>query len=598
MARAVLVDRFLERAKRQAKVPAYYIKSGGEWVPSTWQHLGEQARSFAKGLLSLGLAEGERVAILGYNRPEWTVACIGAQMAGGVSAGIYTTCSPEEVAHVISHSESPIVVVENIERLEKQILPKLDELDKLKHIIVMEAKPGFHHEKVQFFDDILAQGRNYDEQILQARIAAIREDQIATLIYTSGTTGPAKAVMLSHKNVDWTAQTAVRLLNVGEDDTFISYLPLAHIAEQMFSVYAPIASGMTLYFASSMESVPEHLKEVQPTLFFGVPRVYEKFFDKVNEKLSKVSGPKAWLFSWATSVARKVWEKKHASVTVPAYLGAQYALARKLVFKKLKPQLGFSKARVCVTGAAPISADILSFFLGLDIPIYEVYGQSEDCGPTSFNFPGSAKIGSAGRPFPGVQVRIADDGEIMVKGPNVFLGYFKDDAATKECFTDGWLHSGDIGTLDKAGFLDITERKKDLLITAGGKNIAPQNLEQMLKQIPLIAQAVVIGDRRKYLSALLTPNTEGISNYAVKMGIANVGMDELIKGERIRRAIDAEIEKINHKLAPVEQIKKFKLLPKDFTIESGELTPTMKIKRKVVNSLYADEINSLYCVDR
>lgn len=594
MSRDIAIDRLLGRGRAQRGEPAYYNKVNGTWQPTTWQQYIEKVQFFARGLVELGFSEGDSLSILSFNRPEWLIACLGAQMAGGISAGIYTTNAPEEVEYIVNHADSTFFIVENKQRWDEQVLPVLSSFSKIKKFVFLENADEVIDDRVISFEDVGALGSRQNPKRLDERTKKIDPDKVSTLIYTSGTTGPPKAVMLSHRSLAWTVRTAVDLMNIGNGDVMLSYLPLAHIAEQMFSVYCPLASGITLYFAESVEKMPENMKEVQPTVFFGVPRVYEKMYEKVKEKTDAASGVKGAMLSWARKVAFEYWKEKNSGRTSARLLQFQYQLARSLVFDKMKPLLGMGRARVCVTGAAPISNDILEFFQSLDIPLYEVYGQSEDSGPTSLNIPGAAKLGSVGRPIPGVKVKIADDGEILVSGPNVFLGYYKDQEATDEVLKNGWLYSGDVGVIDRQGYLKITDRKKDLLITAGGKNIAPQNLEGMLKQIPFVSLAVVIGDGRKFLSALLTPNADYLGQFASKLGISNSDLSALVTNSSILQKIQEDIDLLNKKLAPVEQIKKFAFLPVDFGIASGELTPTMKIKRKAINARYHDTIEAFY----
>lgn len=594
MSRDIAIDRVLSRAASTPNHIAYYEKYNNAYQPTTWKVYAEQIEQFAAGLIALGLKERQTVAILGYNCPQWVIACLATQMADGISVGVYTASSPNEIHYVVEHSEAEILVVENADRFEKQIRPHLSEYTNLKHIVVMQSKSLIDDKRAISFEAVQGKAKATALNQLKKRIKAVDPKSVATLIYTSGTTGHPKGVMLSHESIAWTVKTATSIIYVNSSDSMLSYLPLAHIAEQVFSVYLPVFAGVGIYFAESMEKVPENLKEAQPTLLFGVPRVYEKFYDKVKQRLDEASGLKATMLGFARKVATQVWTHRHQGESLPLLLTLQYALAKRLVFSKLKPLLGLGQARICVSGAAPIAKEIIEFFLTLDIPIYEVYGQSEDCGPTTINIPGSTKLGTVGRPLPGMQVKIAEDGEILVKGPNVFMGYFKDEKATRETLVDGWLYSGDVGEFDKNGYLKITDRKKDLLITAGGKNVAPQNLEGMLKQIPLVSLAVVVGDRRKYLSALLTPNADNIVHFAKQEGFEGKPVSELVKEDKVLKAIQAEIEKINRQLAPVEQIKRFELLENDFTVESGELTPTMKIKRKVINARYGEKIESFY----
>jgi long-chain acyl-CoA synthetase len=357
-------------------------------------------------------------------------------------------------------------------------------------------------------------------------------------------------------------------------------LPLSHIAEQTFTLHAAATAGYCVYYAESVDKLADNLKEVQPTIFFGVPRVWEKFHAGVSGKLSQAKGAKKQLVKWARGVATRVNQLKNDGDEPGPLLAAQYRLANKLIFSKLKPALGLGRARFCVTGAAPIAREVLDFFASLDIVIREVYGQSEDTGPTSLNLPGKTRFGTVGPIIPGVEVRIEPDGEILVKGPNVFMGYYKEPAATGETLTeDGWLRSGDLGELDPDGFLRITGRKKEIIITAGGKNITPKNIESALKNHELVSEAVVIGDRRKFLSVLLTLDEEAAQRF---------------EQAEIRGAIERAIDQVNRDLARVETIKKFTILPKQFSIDGGELTPTLKVKRKVVAEKYAKEIDAMY----
>jgi long-chain acyl-CoA synthetase len=371
----------------------------------------------------------------------------------------------------------------------------------------------------------------------------------------------------------------------------LSYLPLSHIAEQMFSIHGPVTMGGSLYFAESIEKVPENIKEVQPTLFFGVPRIWEKFYAGVSGKLKQATGAKKALVEWAMDVARDVNTLKLRGQEPSGVQALQYKLALKLVFQKLKTAIGMSRARVCVSGAAPIAQDVLEFFLGLDLIVSEVYGQSEDTGPTSFNLPGNMRLGSVGTKLPGVDVKIGEDGEIIVKGPNVFLGYYKEPDATAETLQDGWLHSGDLGKFDSDGFLWITGRKKEIIITAGGKNISPKNIEESLKNTAPIIDAVVIGDRRKFLSALIVIDAVVADGIA---GTSGTDIAALRENAAVIAAVQKGVEEANKTLARVETIKKFHITHRAFTIEDGELTPTLKIKRRVVYKNFATEIDKMY----
>jgi long-chain acyl-CoA synthetase len=572
-------QRVLGQARTRPNKPAYNAKIGGQWRATTWRQFADEIRSAARAMITLGLPRGGKVCILGFNRPEWVIFNHAAMMAGGVAAGIYTTCSPDEVHYIVHHAEASIVLVED-EHQWKKIDAKRASLPLLKHVVLMKGAPEIKDPLVLSWEAFNAKAAATPDKTLDERVDKIQQDELATLIYTSGTTGPPKGVMLSHRNLAWTAQTLIDLQGAEEGDVGLSYLPLSHIAEQMCTVHVPATAGAAVYFAESIEKVPDNLKEVQPTIFFGVPRIWEKFHAGVAAKLEQASGAKKYLVAWTRLVATEVNARRARGEALPPLLEAQYRIVKKLVLDKLKPALGLGRARFCVSGAAPIARDVLEFFASLDIMVHEVYGQSEDCGPTTLNIPGRTKLGSVGPSIPGVQVKIADDGEILVKGPNVFLGYFKEPEATQEALTaDGWLRSGDLGELDRQGFLSITGRKKEIIITAGGKNIAPKNIEAAIKQSNLVSEAVVIGDRRKFLSVLIT-------------------LDDAIAGKLGKSTVHGELQKIiddvNRSLARVEQIKKFTVLSRQFSIETGELTPTLKIKRKIVNQNFAKEIEAMY----
>ena len=572
--------RVLRQAAEQPSTIAYQAKVDGRWQPTTWRTYVEQIRTAARALIALGVPAGGRISILGFNRPEWVILDHAAMMAGGAPAGIYTTCSPEEVAYIIHHSESSVVLVESSAQLAK-IKAQRANLPLLKWIVMMNGPDaaGATGRDVLTWGDFLAKAENLPEAELDQRIDKIEQDALATLIYTSGTTGPPKAVMLSHGNLAWTANLLCDIAGWPTGGVSLSYLPLSHIAEQMATVHVPATSGSTVYFAESIEKLADNLTEARPTAFFGVPRIWEKFHAGLAAKLGEATGVKKQLASWARSVCSRVNAHRDRGEPIPKVLELQYRLAVKLVISKVKIALGFDRAIQLYSGAAPIAPDVLEFLASFDIQIKEIYGQSEDCGPTSCNLPGKTKIGTVGPALPGIEVKIASDGEILVRGPHVFLGYLKEPEATAEALVDGWLCTGDLGAFDNEGFLSITGRKKEIIITAGGKNIAPKNIEALIKGSPLVSEAVVIGDRRKYLTALIT-----LDEAATKS----------ISPDEIRTQIQRTIDAANETLARVEQIKKFVILPDQFGIASGELTPTLKIKRKVVAQKFALQIEQMY----
>jgi long-chain acyl-CoA synthetase len=577
-------NRLLNRAKNTPNAPAYYVRDGGAWKPTNWGTYSDQVTQAGRALIALGFEPGQTSCILGFNRPEWAIMDLATMGVGGAPAGIYTTCSPVEVRYITAHAEAPIILVENVEQW-KKVEAERANMPKLKHVVTMKGTPAIDDDMVLTWEEFMAKGDEVPKQAYLDRIDALDPNDLATLIYTSGTTGPPKGVMLSGHNLAWTSNVAIQVTTVNANDSMLSYLPLSHIAEQMFTLHIPITTGARVYFAESIEAVPDNLKEVQPTIFFGVPRIWEKFHAGISAKLKEATGVKANLVKWAMKVGLEANRTPHAPK------GLQYRVADKLIFSKLKPAIGMANARVCVSGAAPIAAEVLEFFASLDIVVLEVYGQSEDTGPTSFNTPTRYRFGSVGPAVPGVEVKIAEDDEILVKGDNVFMGYYKDPEATASALTDGWLHSGDLGSFDNDGFLSITGRKKDIIITAGGKNITPKNLEAAIKNHELVNEAVVIGDRRKYLSALVTIDPEVGEAWAAANG---EDVNALHESTKLKASIQAHIEEMNTHFARVEQIKKFTILKRNFSVEDGELTPTLKVKRAKVNDHFADEIEAMY----
>jgi long-chain acyl-CoA synthetase len=589
MAADTIPHRLFQQAKTRPDAPAYFHKAGGAYRPTSYREYAAEVRRAARALIALGMPKGGTTAILGFNRPEWLIVDVATMCAGGAPAGIYTTCSPAEVRYIVHHSEAKVVLVENQHQWEK-VEKELGNLPLLGHVVLMKGAPRIAHPKVLSWEEFLEKGDSVDDQRLQERLDALEPGGLATFIYTSGTTGPPKGVMLSHLNLTWTADVSRDLCAAGPHDTSLSYLPLSHIAEQMFTVHGPITNGAAVYFAESIEKVPENLKEVQPTLFFGVPRIWEKFHAGIAQKLSEAPPARKKIAALAMKIGHLYHEEHNEGQPVPRWLEYAHKLANKVVYSKLKQAIGLGRARVMVSGAAPIAKEVLEFFLGLDIVVREVYGQSEDTGPTSFNADGKTRIGSVGPKLPGIEVKIAEDGEILVKGPHVFLGYYKEPEATAETLIDGWLHSGDLGRFDADGYLWITGRKKEIIITAGGKNIAPKNIEAALKNHVLVSEAVVIGDRRKYLTALVTLDMEAAARFAKDKGLSG---DLHALGE-IRAAIQAAVDDVNKELARVETVKKFHVLPRPFSIETGELTPTLKVKRKIVYQRFEAEIEAMY----
>lgn len=585
-----IIERFLQHRRIRPAAPAYYEKTGSAWVPTYWEEYTTQVRAAARSLIALGIEPGNVVCMLGFNRPEWAIGQLAAMMAGAVGAGIYTTNSPSEVKYILAHSEAPAVILENESQWAK-VKEVRDQLPHLRWAIMMRGTK-IDDPMAMTWETFMQRGTTIDEADLDARIAAIEMEQLASLIYTSGTTGPPKAVMLSHHNLASTARNGQALFQLTPNEVLLSYLPLSHIAEQMFTIHTGATVGYSVYFAESLTQLPDNLREVQPTVFFGVPGVWERFRNRVGERLNESEGTKRKIADWAQTIGRRVADLRNQGQEPGGKLAVQYRLADKLVFSKVKPLLGFSRTRVAVSGAAAINKEILEFFSGLDVTIYEVYGQSEGCGPTTFNRPGATRFGTTGQAWPGSEVKLAPDGEVIMRGPNVFMGYYKDAAATRDTLIDGWLHSGDLGRFDEEGYLSIVGRKKDIIITSGGKNIAPRNIEAALKNIELIGDAVLVGEGRKYLSALLTLEPEAAGRFAAANQIEGA---ELHTHPKVIAAIQAEIDEVvNPQFARVEQVRKFTLLSRPFSVEGGEMTPTLKLKRKVIYDMHLDAIEDMY----
>jgi len=551
---------------------ALKIKIDGTWQDTTWRQYYDRVKTTARAFMTLGLEKGKAISILGDNCPQWFISDLAGIFAGAVPGGIYATNSPEQCQYISAHSEANIAVVENANQLAKfkQIR---DQLPDLKAIVLMNGSlmnGSDDDDQVYAWDELPRLAEQTPEEELNARIEAQKPDDCCTLIYTSGTTGDPKGVMISHDNIVWTVQQLVKTIGLSHTDHVISYLPLSHIAEQVVSQHGPVMTGCTVWFAESLDLLGDNLREVRPTIFVGVPRVWEKIQAKMMAAGAQNPPLKKKIAAWA----RKKGLEGAYALQEGRPMPFLHGLAGKLVFSKVREKLGFDRCNLFISTAAPISLDTLEFFHSLDVPITEVYGMSECTGPGTVSMPQPHKFRTkwAGPVLLDAEMDIADDGEVLMRGRHVFKGYFKNETATAETIdSDGWLHSGDVGQIDDKGFLQITDRKKELLITSGGENIAPQVLEGQLKAIPVISQVVVIGDQRKYVTALFALDPEA--------------------------HFQSQLDGVNATLARVQTIKKFVILPEELSIEGGELTPTMKLKRRIVNEKYAAEIESMYTDD-
>lgn len=589
---------FLSTVQARGREVALRRKDLGLWKDINWLEYLEKVRGVSYGLMSLGFEPGQNAAIIGENSPEWVFADMGIMSAGGVTVGIYATNAAAQCEYVVTDSESVFYFAENEEQLDK-VLSFRERTPHLKKIIVwdMDGLHNFSDPQVISFDELLELGKAYEKDhpdLFQERVDGRGEDDLAVLIYTSGTTGPPKGAMLSHRNLLWVSEAMVTVNPVGIRDEFLSFLPLCHIFEQLFTVLANLKEGAIVNFIENTDTITENMVEVSPTVGYAVPRIWEKYHSAIMIRMSDATWFKRMVFGLALSVGKKHARLKLSSQPQPAWLAAGYALAHFLVFRKLKKRLGFDRMRIAFSGAAPISPDVLVFYHAIGVALREGYGQTEGAGVTCAAHGDNIKLGAVGQPLPGCEVKISEDGEIMVKSPGVFKGYYNNPAATASTIVDGWMHSGDIGCLDEDGFLKITDRKKDLIITAGGKNIAPQFIENQLKFSPYINDAVVIGDRRKFLSALIVIDEDNVVKFAQDNKVQFTTYETLTQAEEIVQLIDSEIKNVNQGLSRVEQVKKFRLLPKKLYEEDGEVTPTMKVKRKFINEAFDDLIESMY----
>lgn len=575
-------------ARAHADRPAMKRKRGEVWETITWAEYRKGVLQAARGLAALGVAPGAGVAIMGFNCPEWYITNAAAMAAGGLPAGVYTTNTPDQCHYIADHAEAVVAVVENQDYLDR-FLAIRDRLPRLQAIVQMHGTP--RGEGVLSWSQFLEKGNEVEERTIDERMAAAGPEDVCTLIYTSGTTGDPKAVMLTHRNIAWIAEKIVELLKVRSEDRLISYLPLSHIAEQVASVYLSMATGACVYFAESVEKLGDNLREVRPHVFLGVPRVWEKIQAGIQAAGAKNPPLRKKIAAWARKVGLAGGYADQRGESRPW----TYGLAQKIVFSKVRARLGMDETRLAVASAAPLALETQEFFMSLSIPILDIWGMSELTGPGTISLPDAYRTGRSGRPIPGSEMKIGDDGELLVRGPHVFKGYFKNEEATRETIDpDGWLHSGDVAEIDADGYIRITDRKKELIITAGGKNIAPQFLEGKLKQIPAVSQAVAIGDRRPYVVALLAVDPNTVAAEAEKAGISATTAEEAAASDAFRAYVMAQVEEINKGLARYESIKKIALLPREMTTDSGELTPTMKLKRRVIHANHKDTIEGLY----
>jgi long-chain acyl-CoA synthetase len=577
----------------RASLAAYHLKRGGRWDPVTWRAFEEKMTHFALGLMALGMEHRDPVTILGSTREEWDMADKATLSAGGVSVGCYHSNTPPQIQHVVNHSESRFLIVENKEQWEK-VLEIRRELPLVRRYIIMDPS-GTEGQGLLAFQDVIELGRQEREGLeeeYRRRFSSVTSEDTAIIFYTSGTTGPPKGAMLSHGNILEACRSMRDLEVFSAQDVTVIWLPMPHIYGRIAQI-AGTYIGTKGYYAESLDKIVENLKEIRPTIFYSVPRIFEKVYSRILGEVEAASPVKKKIFQWALQVGLARSRLLQEGKDLPVSLQVQYRLADALVFRKFRDIFG-GRIQIIVSGGAPISREILEFFHAAKILPLEMYGITEALMCT-MNLTNRYRFGSIGVAAPGVRIRIAEDGEILAKSGMVFKGYLKDEEGTREAFTeDGWYATGDVGKIDPDGFVWITDRKKDILITAGGKNVAPQNIENLLKTSPYVSQVMVYGDRKPYLSALVTLDPEETGKWASSNGIEAADSGELAEHPRVIELIESVVLEKNKDLARYEQVKAFKIIPEEFSEETGTLTATMKVRRREVIKRYGDLLESMY----
>jgi long-chain acyl-CoA synthetase len=591
-------EMFAASVEKHSNNNALCRKVSGVWKPVTYAELGEKASIASKGLYSLGLRSKDRIAFMIGNSPEWTFTDLGAQSIGAANVSLYGTLAPDQAAHILKDSGSRMALVSGEEQVEK-LKKIIDELPALETVITMEEGVGpFGSKNVVTFADMMAKGAeagdSIEREVTDAR-NKVGEDDLASIIYTSGTTGLPKGVMLTNKNFMSNLDGLSKVLDIFDSDSHLSFLPLSHVFERTCGYYVFLASGGTINYAESMEKIADNIKEVHPTVVISVPRLFEKMIAKIKEKVSYAPAARQKLFYWALDVGERSTNKNNPDRNSIA-LKIQYAIAKALVYKKLHQAFG-GKIRFFVSGGAALSVEVSNFFRSVGINVVEGYGLTETSPIITVNPVDDIRGGTVGKVLPNVEVKFEGDGELLVRGPSISKGYFNNEEATKESFdNDGWFHTGDIAELDGDGYLRITDRKKDLIVMSNGKNVAPLTLESKLVGDEFIAQAVVIGNNRNYITAVIVADFDRLKRAADELGITRIpdSNRELVEHDLTKAFYQERIDQIMKDFARFEQIKKFVLLPEEFSEAGGELTPTLKIKRKIVSKKYEGLIEGMY----
>ena len=589
---------FWQGVQRRSGKVIFRQKDFGIWKEVTWDELGRAAREIGLGLAALGYEPGEVVSILANTRKEWVFADLGALGAAGVVNGIYPTDAAAQVEYLMSDSGSVYVFVEDDEQLDK-VLEVRERLPGLRKIIVfdMEGLDELSDPQVLSLDGLRALGREHDAAHpgeWERRIGLRKPEDLAILVYTSGTTGKPKGAMISHASIVITCDAYQRVIPQDETDERMAFLPLCHIVERIGGEYHPLYTGSVVNFVENPDTVPENVREIAPTVLVGVPRVWEKFYSGVLIALNQAGALQQWAYKVAIGIGYRRAKLLEEQQPVPAGLAVAFWLARVLVLNNVRRLIGIHRARFLVTGAAPISPDLLRWYMALGVDMIEAWGQTETAGGATFNPLGRVRLGSIGIAMPPSEVKVSPEGELLVRGPTMFMGYLNQPEKTAETLKDGWVHTGDVGRVDADGYYYITDRMKDIIITAGGKNITPSEIENQLKFSPYITDAVVIGDKRPYLVALVMIDHENVERYAQDNAIPFSNFASLCRRPEIQELVQGEIDRVNKTFARVEQVKKFRLIEQKLTAEDEELTPTMKLKRKLVNDKYKALIDSMY----
>ena len=605
-ATSTIVTRLQQRAEATPRRVALREKDLGVWRDITWAEYWDRVQDVAHGLLALGVEPGDRVAVHSENRPEWVFSDLAAVAIGAITMGLYPTNPPPEVRYLLSNSGAKILIAEDQEQVDKALAVK-DALPDLERIVYIEPRGvrNYSDPLLMAWDDLVQAGvhhRAEDPTAVDERMADVTEDDIETLIYTSGTTGPPKGVMLSVRNVEYAIEALVEGGGFTsppptDKDMLLSYLPLCHVAERIFTVWFNLAAGCQVNFAESIETVQQDLREVQPTVFLGVPRIWEKLHAGIHIRAANAT--------WLKRANFRLWMKVGDRIadTLVATGGSHtaatrilYALGYLFLFRTLKDRIGMRKCRFAASGAAPIAPDVLKFYMGIGVPMHEVYGMTENSAVATANRPGRIKLGTVGEPHPGSELKIDEStGEIMTRHPGVFAGYWRDPDATAAAVTeDGWLRTGDVGEWVDGTHVKITDRMKDLIITAGGKNVAPSEIENALKCCPYIKEAIVLGDRRSYLTALIGIEFDTVGNWAERKRIPYTTYGDLSNKPQVTALIQGVVDEVNGRFARVESIKRFSMLRKELDHEDGELTATQKVKRSAISEQFSDLVESMY----